>query len=72
MHFGAVGKGSVERKKLMMQKRDESCGVCLSADEGKHDLSSIPVGRPASHRSVGQSVLGHGREGKDMGPGPGG
>lgn len=41
----------------MMQKRDESCGVCLSADEGKHDLSIAPVGRPASHRSVEQSFL---------------
>lgn len=40
-----------------MQEREESCGVCLSADEGKQDLSSTPAGRPASHRSMGQSFL---------------
>lgn len=57
MHFGTVGKGPVEREKLMMQEGEESCGVCLSADEEKHDLSSIPAGRPASHRSRGQSFL---------------
>lgn len=57
VHFGAVGKGPVERENLTMQEREESCGVCLSADEGKQDLSSTPAGRPASHRGVGQSFV---------------
>lgn len=49
--FGAVGKVPVEREKLMMQERGESCGV-LSFSRWRKIWPSAPVGRPASDRSV--------------------